>query len=251
MDALRAWSAPGRRAELIAAAWDAGETTISALAEAARVSRPTVYADLRALGIDPEQRPQEETPMPTTMTIEGLTGDPENDHATIDAALGGYLAQHPDGHGISAEESRLHQLHQVLNIYNRLVETVARENAARRERDRTLHLVENRWEALETAQRWLAAHHSYVKAVAAARNAINTWETAAAELDTVPALRPGAVADHLLDVYERKVLAAGYPPVDKPELDVATEAARLREHVETTHARRQQLAAETLPLATQ
>lgn len=76
---LRMWSAPGRRAELIAAAWDAGETRVAVLAEAARVSRPTVYADLRSRGIDPETRPREDTTPMTTLTIEGFTGDPEHD----------------------------------------------------------------------------------------------------------------------------------------------------------------------------
>ena len=35
MAALRDWSKPGRRADLVAAAWQAGETNVSALAEAA------------------------------------------------------------------------------------------------------------------------------------------------------------------------------------------------------------------------
>ncbi|MFD9965026.1 hypothetical protein [Amycolatopsis sp. NPDC058986] len=51
MAALRTWAAPGARARLIAAAWRAGETNIAALAAAARISRPTVYADLKSQDI--------------------------------------------------------------------------------------------------------------------------------------------------------------------------------------------------------
>jgi hypothetical protein len=45
----------------------------------------------------------------------------------------------------------------------------AREQVARAERDRLLHQVELRWEALSTAAAWLAAHHAYVVAVDEAR----------------------------------------------------------------------------------
>ena len=46
--ALREWSVPGRRADLVAAAWNAGATVV-AIAEAARVgSRHTIYDDLKS-----------------------------------------------------------------------------------------------------------------------------------------------------------------------------------------------------------
>ncbi|MEV5541265.1 hypothetical protein AB0L13_30920 [Saccharopolyspora shandongensis] len=83
-------------------------------------------------------------------------------------------------------------------------------------------MVDTRWDTPETARNRLAAHHSYVAAVDAARRAIDAWQAAAAVLDTVAAFRPGAVSDYLIGVYERSILAAGYRPVDKPDIDVAT-----------------------------
>ncbi|TMZ71231.1 hypothetical protein EMG21_27595 [Klebsiella pneumoniae] len=61
LHALNAWAArrdalATDRAELMAAAWRAGERTIALLARHAAVSRDTVYADLRSQGIDPTDR---------------------------------------------------------------------------------------------------------------------------------------------------------------------------------------------------
>ncbi|MGW3468999.1 hypothetical protein ACWDKQ_11125 [Saccharopolyspora sp. NPDC000995] len=50
---------------------------------------------------------------------------------------------------------------------------MARETTAGRERDRARHLVDTRWGTPETARNRLAAHHSYVAAVDAARRAID------------------------------------------------------------------------------
>lgn len=63
--ALNEWGArhealEGRRRPLVAAAWRAGERNISALATLARVTRDTIYADLRATGIDPKVRDDRE-----------------------------------------------------------------------------------------------------------------------------------------------------------------------------------------------
>src|SRR5687768_11698783 len=73
MAALRAWAAPGTRAKLIAAAWHAGEHSVSALAEAADISRPTAYADLSAAGIDP-RHDRTENPVIGTITLGPFTG---------------------------------------------------------------------------------------------------------------------------------------------------------------------------------
>ncbi|MEU3610399.1 hypothetical protein AB0E83_33920 [Streptomyces sp. NPDC035033] len=51
--------------------------------------------------------------------------------------------------------------------------------AARRDRDRALHLVEVCWEVLSTTAAWHAAHHSYVGAVDTVRTAITAWADAA------------------------------------------------------------------------
>lgn len=55
--ALREWAQQRdelthRRQEIIDAAWRAGDRNVRALAEAADVTRATVYADLEALGLD-------------------------------------------------------------------------------------------------------------------------------------------------------------------------------------------------------
>ena len=55
--ALREWARQRdelthRRQEIIDAAWRAGDRNVRALAEAADVTRATVYADLEALGLD-------------------------------------------------------------------------------------------------------------------------------------------------------------------------------------------------------
>lgn len=70
LDALRRWAGTSR-AELVAAAWRAGNTNITALAEAARRGRDAIYADLRAQGIDPTDRsqPPMTTPAPTEVAL--------------------------------------------------------------------------------------------------------------------------------------------------------------------------------------
>src|SRR5690349_16699933 len=73
MNALRAWSTPGVRARLIEQAWRAGETNVSALADAAATTRPTVYADLKSRGIDYHTERQETPPM-QTITVGPYTG---------------------------------------------------------------------------------------------------------------------------------------------------------------------------------
>ncbi|WP_433860312.1 hypothetical protein [Streptomyces kronopolitis] len=247
MAALRTWSAPGRRAELLEAAWNAGETTISALAEAARISRPTVYADLRCRGIDPDQRHHQEDKL-TTIAIEGMNGT-EADKQAVGEGLRRYIAQHPDGRGLVEEEGRLFCLHLALYAYNRIIEATAKEEATRRDRDRALHQVEIRWEALSTAANWHAAHHTYVVAVDAARTAIDAWESAAAALMDAPAMRRGVGNDRVIEVYEQYIVGAGHPPVSTPDIiDAADEAAQLRDRLEATHARRTALAAQTLGL---
>jgi hypothetical protein len=70
---------------------------ITALAEAARVSRPTVYADLRSKGIDPDRRPKENTVITISpLDIEGFTGVADTLETEYDAALLRWRAEHPD-----------------------------------------------------------------------------------------------------------------------------------------------------------
>ncbi|AWN32634.1 hypothetical protein DKG71_42330 (plasmid) [Streptomyces sp. NEAU-S7GS2] len=244
MAALRDWSTPGRRAELVAAAWLAGETTISALAEAARTTRPTVYADLRASGIDPDQRPKETTDM-TPVVIDGLTGlDNDADGRAILNALHRYAADNPAGRGIVEFEGRFVHLQGALRIYNTLRPLLAAEERSRLDRDRALHQVEIRWEALSTAANWMAAHHAYVVAVDQAGAAIDAW----CDTVTAAAKSPWFRNDGELEAYEERILGAGHPPVDQTYF-ADNERNELRRRLEATHARRKALAAQTLGLA--
>jgi hypothetical protein len=72
--ALRRWAATNR-ADLVAAAWHAGNRNITALADAAGCGRDAIYADLRARNIDPKSDRQEKPPVLTTKTneIPGMT----------------------------------------------------------------------------------------------------------------------------------------------------------------------------------
>ena len=61
LDAVSAWPRqrdrlPEHRADLLAAAWWAGNHNVTELARAAEISRDTVYSDLRSRGIDPMAR---------------------------------------------------------------------------------------------------------------------------------------------------------------------------------------------------
>ncbi|MFI8515366.1 hypothetical protein ACIGHB_29980 [Streptomyces sp. NPDC085460] len=248
IEALRQWSIPGRRADLVAEAWRDGETRITALAEAARTTRTTVYADLKSRGIDPEDRPKG-TPMTTLVTIDGMTGiDADHDHQVIQEAQERYLKEHPGGAGANeALETRL-AARITAYAYNTLATTQAAEQSARRDRDRALHLVEVRWEALSTATAWHAAHHAYVVAVDAARTAITAW-SAAAHAAAKAGWFPAEMSEQL---YRERILTAGHPPVELYGLDadaVDAEAARLRDALDQAHEHRARLAGQTLTAA--
>lgn len=244
--ALRDWSKPGRRADLVAAAWQAGETNIVALAEAARISRPTVYADLRSRGIDPDHRPKEHTNMATPVVIDGIDG---MSFENVQDIVGRYADEHPeDPNAIKTAIGWSQPIFTAVGRYNGLQRLLAAEEHARRDRDRALHLVETRWEALSTAANWLSAHHAYVVAVDEAHTAITAWTKEAA-----PAVEwagfEGDLDTEMMRVYRERILAQGYPPLAPLDLDVEAEAGRLRDKLGQAHARRKTLAAETLNFA--
>ncbi|MCX4885970.1 hypothetical protein [Streptomyces sp. NBC_00847] len=253
MATLRDWSKPGRRADLVAAAWQAGETNVSALAEAARTSRPTVYADLRSRGIDPDHRPKGTSVITnlSPLDIEGFTGVGERLDAEFDAALRRWAAEHPtatqeDG---QAEGMRLAGLMDTTYRYADVRDLLAHEQVARAERDRLLHQVELRWEVLGTAAAWLAAHHAYVVAVDEARIAIDMWrEHAEAALK-----RPFFCSSPRDEAAYRQIQEAGHPALEQALADLdrtpARTAEQLRANLDQAHERRLQLAAETLRAA--
>lgn len=255
MAALRDWSKPGRRADLLAEAWQAGETNVSALAEAARISRPTVYADLRSRGIDPDHRPKGTSVITnlSPLDIEGFTGVGERMDAEYDAALRRWVdlrpGINPRGPQAHAEGMRLVALMDTVARYADVRDLLAHEQVARAERDRLLHQVELRWEALSTAAAWLAAHHAYVLAVDEARIAIDMWrERAEAALR-----RPWFCSSPRDEAAYEEIKEAGHPALEQPLADLdrkpAQTAEQLRANLDQAHARRMELASETLRLA--
>ncbi|WP_234311016.1 hypothetical protein [Streptomyces sp. NRRL WC-3795] len=253
MAALRDWSRPGRRADLVAAAWQAGETNVSALAEAARISRPTVYADLRSRGIDPDHRPKGNDVIThlSPLDIEGFTGVGERLDAEFDAALRRWAAEHPTATHEEGKTEALRLAHVMDTTYRYadVRDLLAHEQVARAERDRLLHQVELRWEALSTAAAWMAAHHAYVLAVEDARIAIDMWrERAEAALS-----RPFFCASPQDEAAYRQIQEAGYPALEEAlaALDQAPAqtAERLRADLDQAHERRMGLAAQTLHVA--
>lgn len=252
MAALRDWSKPGRRADLLAEAWQAGETNISALAEAARISRPTVYADLRSRGIDPDHRPKGNSVITISpLNIEGFTGVAERLDAEFNAALRRWAAEHPTAtqEEGKAEGMRLVGLMDTTYRYADVRDLLAHEQVARAERDRLLHQVELRWEALSTATAWLAAHHAYVLAVDEARIAIDMWrERAEAALR-----RPFFCSSPRDEAAYRQIQEAGHPALEQALADLdrtpAQTAEQLRATLDQAHERRLGLAAQTLRVA--
>lgn len=253
MAALRDWSKPGRRADLLAAAWQAGETNVSALAEAARISRPTVYADLRSRGIDPDHRPKGTSVITISpLDIEGFTGVGETMEAEFDAALRRWAAEHPTGtqEEGQAEGMRLVGLMDTTARYADVRDLLAHEQVARAERDRLLHQVELRWEALSTAAAWLAAHHAYVLAVDEARIAVDMWR----ERAEAARRRPFFCSSPRDEAAYRQIQEAGHPALEQALADLdptpAQTAERLRANLDQAHERRMELASQTLRLAT-
>ncbi|MFD6243366.1 hypothetical protein ACFWFV_28370 [Streptomyces diastaticus] len=250
--ALRDWAAiatPARRAALIAAAWRAGETRVAALAEAAGVTRQTVYTDLRAEGIDPDDR--EDTMTISPLDIEGFTGELAAADAQWDAAMARWRAAHPDASRDEAttEGMRLVAVMDTTARYADVRGLLVREEAARAERDRLVHRADLCWEALSTASAWLAAHHAYVVAVDAAHTAIGRWcesaEAARARMWYCDSPRSEAAY--------RQIREAGHPALEEAvaalDPDPARTAAELRADLDARHQHRAALAAQTARLA--
>ncbi|WP_317992448.1 hypothetical protein [Streptomyces sp. JV180] len=249
--ALRDWSRPDRRDELIAAAWTAGETRVTALAEAARTSRPAIYRALRSQGIDPRHRPEDTTMLTLApLDIEGFTGTPDTMDAECRRAMHRWAEQHPDlapdGPESHAEGMRLVALMDTVARYADVRDRLAHEQVARTERDRLLHQVEVRWEALSTATAWLAAHHAYVLAVDDARIAIDMWH----ERAETARQRPWYCSSPRDEAAYQQIQAAGHPALEGALADLdpapALTADRLRADLDQAHTRRTELAAPTL-----
>jgi hypothetical protein len=246
MAALREWAAPGARAQLIAAAWRAGEHNVAALAEAADVSRPTVYADLASVGIDP-RTDRTERPVIGTITLGPFTGT--ETLAQVDAVHRAHLATMPRSGTPLEQEAHVHAGGVLLDqeylarYHNGLVADAQAEAEAREAAQQALHRVEVTWAALSTARAWHAAHHAYVVAVDDARRTVAAWLAAARAT--------AATRDELVGYGARGAEPAKYRqyvPEDQqitvdPDAPAAAAAA-----LEETYERRRALVRETLGL---
>ncbi|MGW2652045.1 hypothetical protein ACWC1D_00055 [Streptomyces sp. NPDC001478] len=184
----------------------------------------------------------------TPVVVEGFNGldegTPAGDAAWT-AALDRWRMAHPGGDDRD-EILRLVALTDVLRRYNRLRPRLAEERETRAARDEALATVETCWQALRSAQAWLAAHHNYVVAVDAAKTAVRVWRERALAAKEIP---------FLWDVPNRKaaydrLIADGHPEVEPLGGDnPTTEAEQLLDELEQTEARRASLVARTVAIA--
>lgn len=146
LDELRKFGQAGRRADLLEAAWLAGNTNVAELARAANITRAWAYRDLASRGIYPKQdRPEGERPM--QIEVAGFTGtQPEKNRI---------LQTGNQEEAAAWAAATFHNQH-LLPAKDELEQEERRVQAVRRRFD-TLY------EALSTAENWLAAHHAFVR----------------------------------------------------------------------------------------
>ncbi|MFJ2628997.1 hypothetical protein ACIO6T_37985 [Streptomyces sp. NPDC087532] len=148
----------------------------------------------------------------TPVVVEGFNGldegTPAGDAAWT-AALARWRTAHP-GEDDRGEILRLAALTDVLRRYNRLRPRLAAEQKARAARDEALAAVETCWQALRSAQAWLAAHHNYVVAVDAAKTAIRVWQEQALSATEIPFLWDDPSRKAAYD----QLIADGHPEVE-------------------------------------
>ncbi|GAA2439760.1 hypothetical protein GCM10010421_32540 [Streptomyces glaucus] len=192
MAALRAWAEPGLRARLIKAAWDAGNQNVNELAEAARVDRKTVYADLAAEGIDPKTDRTQGGTVLEPISINGLYGDERDEHLlgnkAIAAVLDAFRDCVPDqaqADKQATQEFRL-RMHAsaAASWHNTLLPLAQAALERRRDAERALRLWHTAYEALGEAKtsEWAAAHHRFIRAWQDARRAVEEQQTAEAAM---------------------------------------------------------------------
>lgn len=187
------------------------------------------------------------------LDIEGFTGVHDKADTEYDTAVRRWRATHPDtdphGEDARTEGMRLVAVMDTTARYADVRDLLAHEQVARAERDRLLHQVELRWEALNTASAWLAAHHAYVLAVDEAHIATDMWR----ERAQVALGRPFFCFSPRDEAVYRQIQQAGHPALDQAQADLDQTpdqtAERLRADLDRSHERRRQLAAETLAFA--
>ncbi|HEY3514610.1 MAG TPA: hypothetical protein VGL36_35850 [Kribbella sp.] len=186
LEELRLWSSPGRRAELVAAAWRCGETNVSTLAEAARVTRQTVYTDLEACGIDPHdergsaQKPPRWLEPLIPMWSHEATTEEEAWNAILGAAnlpLDVRPADPPQNRSDELLDMMIRQW-RYAQYHRKVLPLLGPEYECKLRATRAIHRAETAWEALRSAKHWAAAHHQWIEAVDGARRAIGAWSSA-------------------------------------------------------------------------
>lgn len=194
LEALRTYARPHRRSELVAAAWHAGETTISTLAAVAGVTRQTIYDDLRSQGIDYTQRRKG----PTMITIDGFTGADEEGEQLhpkyVAQQLGMTEPSQRNKELLFAEFERRAAAHSAAMYHNKLLPLVQREAEARSQVQAARARMDHAWQSLEDPTApggFLTRHHRYVVAVDQALRAVEGWKRAYSALRTkVEGLQP-------------------------------------------------------------
>ncbi len=187
MAALREHAQPGRRAYLIEQAWNAGEHSIVALADAARVARGTVYADLETRGINPRTARQEDHTL-KPITVNGYTGS-ESDAELLERITTDlrtrfrHLPETDENRQAAGSEYEKHLAsHAAAKYHNALIPAATKVENAASTMHRRVQVAETAWNELSTATAWHAAHHRWVVAASAAAQAIEDWGTAGGEL---------------------------------------------------------------------
>ncbi|MET9776155.1 hypothetical protein ABZ023_18175 [Streptomyces sp. NPDC006367] len=242
MTALREWAKPGLRARLIKAAWDAGNQNINELAEAARIDRKTVYADLAAEGIDPKADRTQGGPVLTApITVSGMYGD-ERDNDKLNMMAVAELRSRQD---LTLEQAqwvfteRL-DAHEAAAWHNKVAPMASIVIDRNREADRALRKWDAAWEALSNAKlsEWAAAHHRFVLAWNEAHEALTRQAEAWDEL----LQKGGKLSTGARRVYKEAVS-------DNKRIDIDDQGetpATFAKNMEAQHQHRARLAAQTL-----
>lgn len=249
---LRAWAEPGLRARLIKAAWDAGNQNINELAEAARVDRKTVYADLAAEGIDPKTDRTQGGSVLGPVSINGLYGDERDEHLLGNKALAQMLDDFRDrvtgrseADKQATEEYRL-RMHAswAASWHNSLLPLALVALERRRDAERAVRLWHAAYDALGEAKtsEWAAAHHRFIRAWEDARRAVEEQQTAEAAMRDKAGTYTMQVGEVEKRLYEENVLAEQRITIPEDDRGMYLEA------LEATQQQRAATAAQTLRL---
>ncbi|MFJ4880053.1 hypothetical protein ACIP93_33265 [Streptomyces sp. NPDC088745] len=241
MAALCAWAEPGLRARLLKEAWDAGNQNVNELAEAARVDRKTVYADLAAEGIDAKtDRTQGGPKLATPITVSGMYGD-DRDNDKLNMMAVAKLRERQD---LTLEQAkwvfdeRL-DAHEAAAWHNKTAPVAQAHDDAVRDAERAVRRWDAAYDALgkTTTAEWAAAHHRFHVAWAGADRSLEKLVACRAELREHTA----KLSTSARKVYEEAVTPDRRHPLLTEDNDVEQLAEARAEQ-----AQRAEIAAQTL-----